>query len=89
MSKDKDQRMFINPDQYDWKEISAEGWREYTFPGGHTYRIEGPKLLAVKYTAGRGDSHRIVCMDGTCHYVPSGWIGIKWTGRDGNPTYTL
>ncbi len=89
-AKDKPKpRLFLHSDQYDWKDISAEAWREYTFPGGSIYRIERPEQLAVKTTPDNGDSHRIVCADGVCHYIPRGWIGIRWIGHGGKATYTL
>ena len=79
---------FQNADQYDWMDIGNEAWREYMFPGGDVVRVNAPQKLAVK-RGPDGDSHRIICKDGSCHYIGYKWLAIRWVGYDAKPTYTF
>lgn len=68
----------------DWKDISDEKRRTYTFPGGHTVTVHSPNKLAVK-SKPNGDSHRIADVFGNGYYIPSGWLMISWQVKDGKP----
>jgi hypothetical protein len=57
-----------------WKDISVELERTYTFPGGEKVTIFGPTRLAVSDSGG----HRIVDAANHGHYIPPKWIHIEW-----------
>ena len=72
----------------DWKDISDELERTYTFPGGHELTIRNPSKLSVKsplFGEVGGGSHRIADMDGNGHYISYGWLGISWKVKPGSP----
>lgn len=56
-----------------------EAWREYVFPTG-VYRISNPTHFRVKRGT-NGDSHRVIDAAGLRHYVPAGWLGIRFDGK--------
>ena len=60
-------------------DISNEAERTYIFPSGE-FIIDNP--LAVAFCshppAFGGGSHRVVDKVGNAHYVPYGWIGMRW-----------
>lgn len=60
-----------------WLDISVESWREYIFPNGAVYRISNPERLNVKRKP-EGDSHRVVDALGVVHYIPAGWMALRW-----------
>ena len=65
-----------------WTDISAlEEWREYVFPAG-VYHIEHPISLNVKRKP-EGDSHRVIDKDGIRHYIPVGWMAMRFKGKWG------
>lgn len=64
-------------------DISSEAWREYRFPGGDTIRIDNPRNLHVAKSGG----HRIFDTQGECHYIPKGWIHLRWKARSGQPHF--
>lgn len=66
----------------EFKDISDEEWREYTFGVG-IVRIEQPKWLHVKRQTETQHSHRIIDANGISHYIPSGWIALKWKSPTG------
>ena len=53
-----------------------EFWREYVFPGGDVVRIEEPMTLIISE-----GGHRIVDSAGMSHYVPTGWVHLRWMNR--------
>lgn len=58
-----------------------EEWREYKFPGDVKIRIDTPQLLILSESG-----HRILDSDGISHYIPKGWVHLRWKnkpGRDG------
>lgn len=78
-----------------WNDLSNELYREYAYPfvdaEGQTHivwlRVDNPTKVKIKRSA-HGDSHRIVGKDAdgirpTSHYMPAGWLAIRWTGIDG------
>lgn len=62
-------------------DISKETLREYVYPNGDVYSINAPEYLYVKQDD-KGDSHRVVSMDGMTHYPKRGWIAIRWRAPD-------
>lgn len=67
----------------EWTDISVEQWREYRFPGGDTIRINLPKKLNVSTSGG----HRIEDSQGYGHYIPKGWIYLRWDPHPNQPTF--
>lgn len=67
-------------------DISAEMYREYTFPDGSVTRIDNPETLYLKdgdHPEIGGGSHRVIDLDGVAHYIPRGWIHLKWNNKPG------
>ena len=63
-------------------DISSEDWREYRFQNGETVRIDAPLWL----NSGK-NGHRILAVDGTSHYIPSGWLHLKWSAAPDAPHF--
>lgn len=61
-----------------WTDISTEVKRVYRFKDGYV-RIDNPVRINISSSGG----HRIVDEEGNGHYVPSGWIHLKWYNKDG------
>ncbi len=74
---------FKNATDLEFTDISSEKWREYHFLGGEIVRIKRPLLLNVSESRG----HRIFDAKGVSHYIPSGWIHLKWKAKDGAPNF--
>ncbi len=74
---------FNNATDLEFADISSELWREYQFLGGDTVRIDAPLKLNVSDSGG----HRIFDADGISHYIPAGWVHLKWVVRDGAPNF--
>jgi hypothetical protein len=55
-----------------------EDWREYDFGNGKVVRIENPQWLNVKRQTETMHSHRLIDANGVSHYVPGGWVHIRW-----------
>lgn len=75
---------FINESSLEFKDISSEIEREYTFPNGNKLMIKGPLYLHVSNSGG----HRLYDNDGYCHYIQpeQGW-SIKWKVKEGKPSF--
>ncbi len=69
----------------DFKDISTELYREYRFPIGGIVKINSPKELNVSASGG----HRIVDFFGNSHYIPPGWIHLKWESKEGSPKFVF
>jgi hypothetical protein len=54
-----------------------EEWREYRFPNGEIIHINNPQFLIVS-----DNGHRVVARV-MSHYIPYGWIELKWKCKDG------
>lgn len=74
---------FNNATDLEFTDISSELWREYRFLGGDTVLIRAPLKLNVSDSGG----HRIFDAEGVSHYVPAGWVHLKWVVRDGAPSF--
>lgn len=83
MATAADNRPFENATDLEFNDISSEQWREYSFLGGDTVRIDAPLRLNVSASGG----HRIFDSEGISHYVPAGWIHLKWAVKDGAPNF--
>lgn len=73
---------FKNDSNLVFTDISSEAQRSYTFPGGDVVTVKGPQQLNVSPSGG----HRIFAEDG-CHYIPAGWIHLRWTVHEGAPHF--
>ena len=72
---------------YQFVEIKEE-YREYVFPGGNVVTIDSPVLLHVKRKP-TGDAHRLIDASGMSHYVPAGWIHLRWKVPSGEPEFLV
>jgi hypothetical protein len=77
-------RAFKNESGLDFQDISSEEWREYVFDNGTSLRIDNP----LKLHAGE-NGHRIYDSEGISHYIPLGWIHLKWKAKEGRPNFVL
>lgn len=73
---------FVNESGNVFSDISSEDYRSYTFPGGEVVTISKPLKLSV--SAG---GHRLFDAAGISHYVPKGWIHLKWKAVEGQPNF--
>ncbi len=69
----------------EFKDISTETRRTYTFPDGAKVTIEGPLSLNVSPSGG----HRIADRQRHGHYVPAGWIHLEWEVAEGATVVTV
>lgn len=70
--------LFSNGTELKFTDISSEEFREYSFPGGDKVLIEKPLQLNVSK-----NGHRIFDSNGVSHYIPQGWIHLKWMVKPG------
>jgi hypothetical protein len=75
---------FINKSGLDFKDISTEEWREYVYET-KTIRIEFATQINVSPSGG----HRLFSEDGVSHYIPSGWLHLKWKSKQGEPNFVF
>lgn len=68
-----------------WKDISTEVYRTYTFPCHETVTIKNPQKIVVSASGG----HRIFDGAGISHYIPSGWIHLSWQAKHGAPAFSF
>lgn len=76
---------FINESTNKFVDISSELTRTYVFPNGDStvdVTIYNPTHLSVS-TSG----HRIFDAQGESHYIPKGWIHLKWKAKEGQPHF--
>jgi hypothetical protein len=66
--------MLRNATDKQFVDISSELWRSYEFPDGHLVIINRPQWLSVSESGGA----RILDIHGVCHYIPCGWIHLRW-----------
>ena len=76
---------FRNSSNLEFSDISSEAWREYRFADGQVVRIDEPLKLNVSESKG----HRIFDAAGISHYIPSGWIHLRWEAKSGQPNFVL
>jgi len=77
---------FINGSGLNFKDISAEDYREYQFPNGNKLLIKNPLCLHVSASGG----HRLFDAQGIAWYVQpqEGW-SIHWKVEEGKPNFLL
>jgi hypothetical protein len=76
---------FRNTSNLEFSDISSEAWREYRFADGQVVRIDEPLKLNVSESKG----HRIFDAAGISHYIPPGWIHLRWEAKAGQPNFVL
>jgi len=68
----------------DFKSIEDEQYREYVWPDGTIVRVEG---VALNVSASGG--HRIKGADGMAHYIPAGWVHLRWMPKSGTEMFAF
>lgn len=71
-----------NPELANVKDISAEEFRQYSFPTG-SVTITAPVQLCVT----KSGSHRVLDAQGNSHYIPSGFLHIAWKSKEGKEAF--
>ena len=77
---------FINESGLEFKDISSEWVRVYTFPNGKKLLIKNPTHLNISASGG----HRLFDEQGTSWYVQpkEGW-SIHWKVEEGKPNFMI
>lgn len=78
-----DSNVFKNESGLEFTDISSESFRVYEFSNGKEVRIDEPLRLNVSSSGG----HRLFDASGTSHYVPKGWIHLRWKVKPGCPNF--
>lgn len=73
---------FVNESNNTFSDISSEEFRSYVFPGGEVVTISKPVQLSIS-----PGGHRLFDESGISHYVPKGWVHLKWKAKDGQPNF--
>jgi len=63
-------------------DISSEVYRLYRFPKGESVMIKKPAILIVS-----DNGHRVVDKEGYSHYIPYGWIHLKFKVEKDEPHF--
>lgn len=89
----------INNSNNQFVEISSEEYRQYIFPGtpvvkhsddaiayppSHTDLVMIFEPLYLSVSPG---GHRILDAKGISHFIPKGWIHLKWKAKEGKPHF--
>lgn len=74
--------LFNNESGLKFVDISTEKYREYNF-GDKFVRIEFPLWLNISQSGG----HRVFDVNNVSHYIPKGWIHLKWEAKVGAPNF--
>lgn len=74
---------FRNQSNLVFTDISSEAYRSYEFSNGKVIRIDEPLKLNVSPSGG----HRLFDASGTSHYIPKGWVWLKWKAKKGFPNF--
>jgi len=75
---------FINTTKYEFTDISSEEYRVYDFPGGNAIRIDVPLKIHTTFYG-----HRIFDAKGESHYIPKGWLHVRWKAKEGQPNFVI
>lgn len=76
----------INTTPAEFTELKDE-WREYDIVKEGvmtTIRIEKPRFLNVNP---KHYAHRILDAQGVSHYIPAGFIALRWKVQEGTPNF--
>ena len=69
-----------NESNLKFTDISSELWRQYDYPQyNKNILIHDPIALNVSKAGG----HRLIDGQGDSHYIPKGWVHLKWRAREG------
>lgn len=68
---------FKNSSTLTFNDISSEEYRVYEFGNGKIIRIDGPLQLNVSKSGG----HRLFDSAGMSHYIPKGWVHLRWKAK--------
>jgi len=77
---------FLNKSNLSFTDITSELWREYHFIKDGSVakiRIDNPSKLNVSSSGG----HRLYDASGISHYIPAGWVHLKWEAKPGEPNF--
>jgi hypothetical protein len=74
---------FKNESSKEFTDISSEMYREYEFSNGKIIKISLPLKLNVSDSGG----HRLFDSNGVSHYIPPGWIALRWQAFEGQPNF--
>lgn len=74
-----------NTSEHVFTKIDTELSRVYTFPNGLEVKIDAPQYLSVSTSGG----HRILDASEVSHYIPSGWIHLRWYTKEGQPHFVM
>ncbi len=72
-----------NASSLEFSSLESEEWREYAFADFRVIRIERPVALNVS----RGGGHRLLDHTGISHYVPKGWVHLRWRAKPDAPHF--
>jgi hypothetical protein len=72
-----------NESKNEFTDISSEASRTYVYRGKEEVTISEPAWLNVSKSGG----HRLLDLAGCSHYLPPGWIHLKWTVKEGQPHF--
>lgn len=78
-----DEYNFVNASDNQFSDISSEQYRVYEFNNGKTVRIDEPLKLNVSPSGG----HRLFDASGISHYIPKGWVWLRWKAKKGQPNF--
>lgn len=76
-------KAFKNSTELEFTDISNELYRTYTFFENQDITIKQPLRLHVSESGG----HRVFDSSGISHYIPAGWIHLKWEVSEGSPNF--
>lgn len=82
----------IYPADDNWRDISSEEYREYTFRNEQTVRVNAPlQLQTGTVVEGRvgGPAHYITSADGVGHHIPAGWLHLSWKTKAGREIFNF
>lgn len=65
--------------------LTDEIYRDYVWPNGTLVRIAQPQAIHISTSGG----HRILDSNGVSHYIPTGWIHLRWETKEGCPAFTF
>lgn len=84
----QDKVEFVVGADLEFKDVTDEYSRTFTFPGGDRVVIPSPAFIMTKAppkgTVG-GGSLRVIGLNGVVTYIPYGWISLSWVTRAGRP----
>jgi len=74
---------FRNPSGIEFKDIDDEEFRVYTFVrDGKIFYVTIREPLKINVSQSGG--HRLFDANGDCHYIPAGWIHLRWRAKEGS-----